>query len=191
MAESSTCAICGGEDSWRHSLIDCSVARCVWALANEEVTEHVRMSEEQSAKQWLFLMMESLPRDDFARVAITLWAIWYARRKIIHEEIFQSPLSTHSFIESYPRDLSIASSAKKRETNRTLPAHPKWIPPKVGCVKFNVDAAMAKNGPGGAVGVVCRSETGDYLGASALTIPGISDPAVMEAIACREALALA
>jgi hypothetical protein len=48
--------------------------------------------------------METLSRDDFACVVVTLWAIWYARRKIIHEEIF-SPLSTHLFIENYLRDL--------------------------------------------------------------------------------------
>jgi hypothetical protein len=33
-------------------------------------------------------MMETLSCDDFAKVAVTLWAIWYARRKIIHDEEF-------------------------------------------------------------------------------------------------------
>jgi hypothetical protein len=52
-------------------------------------------------------MMETLSRDDFARVAVTLWAIWFARRKIVHEEVYQSPLSTHLFIENYLCDLSL------------------------------------------------------------------------------------
>jgi ribonuclease HI len=50
---------------------------------------------------------------------------------------------------------------------------------------------MAKTGQGGAVGVVCRSETGMFLGASTLTVDGIVSPTVMEALACREGLALA
>ena len=41
------------------------------------------------------------------------------------------------------------------------------------------------------MGVICRSETGEFMGASTLSISGVKDPAVMEALACREALALA
>ena len=50
---------------------------------------------------------------------------------------------------------------------------------------------MAKEGSGGAVAVVCRNETGEFLGASSLTIEGIMDPGILETLACREALALA
>jgi hypothetical protein len=91
MVEISMCSFCGAEDSWRHSLINCTVARCVWALADEGIVEHLCRNEDPSAKQWLFAMMESLSKVDFARVAVTIWAIWYARRKIIHDEEFQSP----------------------------------------------------------------------------------------------------
>jgi ribonuclease HI len=41
------------------------------------------------------------------------------------------------------------------------------------------------------VGVVCRSADGSYLGASSLTIEGITNPWVLESMACREALDLA
>jgi hypothetical protein len=41
------------------------------------------------------------------------------------------------------------------------------------------------------VAAICRSSDGSYLGASALACPGISDPGTLEAIACREGLALA
>ena len=50
---------------------------------------------------------------------------------------------------------------------------------------------MAKAGAGATVAAVCHSETGTFLGASSLEVEGITDPAVLEAIACREALALA
>ena len=32
MAENSACQICGAEDLWRHSLLECNMAHCVWAL---------------------------------------------------------------------------------------------------------------------------------------------------------------
>jgi ribonuclease HI len=58
-------------------------------------------------------------------------------------------------------------------------------------VKINVDAAVEKVEVGGAVGAVCRAEDGTFLGASVLKVRGINDPAILEAIACREAMALA
>jgi ribonuclease HI len=164
----------------------------VWALADEAITEHLCMNEDPNPKQWLFAMMESLSRDDFARVAVTLWAIWFARRKIIHEEEFQSPLSTHMFIQSYLRDLSISSKEGQKKVSTGSISHaPKWIPPLTGYAKINVDAAMSKTSRGGAGGVVCRSANGDFLGASTLTVSGIIDPTTMEVVACREAMALA
>jgi ribonuclease HI len=39
--------------------------------------------------------------------------------------------------------------------------------------------------------VVCRGEDGSFLGACSLTINGVSDPAILEAMACRKAIALA
>jgi hypothetical protein len=106
------------------------------------------MNEDVSAKRWLFAMMDSLSRVDFARVAVTLWAIWYARRKIIHEEEFQSPLSTHLFIERYLQDLSIVGPSKKMEGRGKGKAHPRWIRPEDGCAKLNIDAALSKSRPG-------------------------------------------
>ena len=43
----------------------------------------------------------------------------------------------------------------------------------------------------GAIAVVCRNDEGRFLGASAVVMQGIVDPAILEALACREALALA
>ena len=38
---------------------------------------------------------------------------------------------------------------------------------------------------------MCRDDLGNYLGSSAIVLRGITDPTTLEAIACREALALA
>jgi hypothetical protein len=82
------------------------MARCVWALTDETLVEHLTMNEEPNARLWLFEMIDTLPHDQFIRVAITLWSIWTARRKAIHEEIYQSPLSTFGFINSYISELN-------------------------------------------------------------------------------------
>jgi ribonuclease HI len=57
-------------------------------------------------------------------------------------------------------------------------------------VKINVDATVRKRQNFGAVAAICRTEDGQYLGASAVVVQRIADPATLEALAYREALAL-
>jgi hypothetical protein len=85
----------------------------------------------------------------------------------------------------------VALLDKKNEKQGGVQHAPRWIPPAEGCVKMNVDAALQKSSLGGAVAMVCRRADGSFLGASSLTVEGISEPSVLEAMACREALALA
>lgn len=97
MSRTCTCSICGMDDSWQHSLIECSMARCVWALVDEELLEHMIATTEPNAMNWLFSMIEVLLDDAFVRMTVTLWAVWMARHKLIHDGINQSSLSTHLF----------------------------------------------------------------------------------------------
>jgi hypothetical protein len=79
MATMSVCTICGQEDSWRQSLIQCNLARCVWALTDEDITDHIALSTEANARQWLFFMIETMKKEDLVRMLVTLWAIWHAK----------------------------------------------------------------------------------------------------------------
>ena len=56
----------------------------------------------------------------------------------------------------------------------------------MGCLKVNVDAAPAKKQARGAVAADVS-----FLGASRVIDAGFTDPTTMEAIACRNALAIA
>jgi hypothetical protein len=55
----------------------------------------------------------------------------------------------------------------------------------------NVDVALAKNFDRSAVVAVARDETRIFLGASVLVLDGLTNPEVVETIACREDMALA
>lgn len=99
-------------------------------------------TSEPDAKQWIFAMIESLPHDELTRCFVTLWAIWYARRKVIHEDIYQSPLSTHSFIENILHDLEILPQKEKARPPKIPMPAARWIPPPAGYVKINVDALL-------------------------------------------------
>ena len=81
MADSSTCGLCRVQDSWRHSLFECRMARCVWSLGDEETVEHMLSNRTDNASLWLFWLFESMNQQDLVRVLITMWAIWWERCK--------------------------------------------------------------------------------------------------------------
>ena len=132
-----------------------------------------------------------------ARVLVTMWAVWWARRRAIHDNQFQSPLSTHVFVQKFmaeldqipekgartkelhalSKDLHVTSRGM-HATPRDLhvrsrvptrqPIQPAWLPPAVHDVKINADGGFSKIGDKGASAVVCRDKHGKYLGASAV-----------------------
>ena len=98
MSTEDTCNLCGARDTWKHALLTCPMSSSVWAPAPEHLVQHLVDRQEESPKDWLFVLHDILSKEDFVRLVVTLWAIWGARRKAIHEAIFQSPLSIHGFI---------------------------------------------------------------------------------------------
>jgi hypothetical protein len=127
--------------------------------------------------------MESLLHDQFTRLSVTLWAIWSARRKAIHEEIYQSPLSIHGFINSYLKGLKGLSkrpllvnlkdhwiqlngfhllliwlcASIDVEAGVSLPISKKKTPSNL--TKINVDAAVSKHEDIGVAAACCRDHT--------------------------------
>ena len=129
MAPSHVCAICGAEDSWRHALLDCTLSRSVWALSDDELVQHMCLSGEENAKDWLFVMSSSLSPHEFTTIIVTLWAIWYARRKVIHEGILQTPFATNAFVQRFLSDIQIIAKPTNRVQN-PVPSKPTgWVKP--------------------------------------------------------------
>lgn len=66
----------------------------------------------------------------------------------------------------------------------------KWIAPPLGKTKRNVDGAVCSTRGKSAVVVLFRDHAGIYQGGSVLFTEGVTDPACVEAMACREVLFL-
>jgi hypothetical protein len=81
-----------------------------------------------------------------------MWAIWHAKRKVIFEEIYQSPMATVAFVNRFLLDLeatreapsSMAGAMVRGRGATTRSPQPEWIAPPAGKDKINVDAAVAK-----------------------------------------------
>lgn len=140
---------------------------------------------------WLLGLCNSLTKDQMITALVTLWAILWARRKAIHEGEFQNPLLNHLFIQRYLDDIQVSLSRSNPIVPHVPAAVGGWIPPQLGLVKINIDGVIEKATDTGAVAEVCHDDEGKNLGASAVIIHGITDPATLEGYACREALSLA
>ena len=64
-------------------------------------------------------MIDALPQDKLVSLTVTPWAIWSARRKAIHEAIFQSPLATYLFVQRFIADLE-SIKATRTTASKTL-----------------------------------------------------------------------
>jgi hypothetical protein len=135
-------------------------------------------------------MIKSLSQTQVTQVVVIIWTLWHAKRKIIHEGLFQSPLSTHCFIQRFIADLEVLAPAPSSTSERRSVA-PRWIPPPSGVAKVNVDAAVSKNSSIAAIATVAWSTAGEFLGASSMVLKGLSDPETLEALACHEGLSVA
>ena len=126
-----------------HSLITCTMARCVWALDDPELVEHIIATAEPNAKAWIFSMQESMPHSEFTKLAVTLWAIWTSRRKAIHEAIFQTPHAISAFITRYIKELDVLRKPKKQgrlTTGNRRSVRPRA--PPANHAKIHVDAGV-------------------------------------------------
>lgn len=172
--------------------MECTMSRCTWTLVDEELTQKLVTITEPNAKQWLFMLMDSLSHDLFVKLSVTLWALWAARRKAIHEGIFQSPQTIYNIITRFIEELEVLKEHQPPPQVGTVTSAVtgKAKAPPQGHAKINVDAGV-RQGSRGTAAAVCRDSTGAYLGRSVLVIGGLDDPASLEAIACREGIALA
>ncbi|PNT65173.1 hypothetical protein BRADI_4g38123v3 [Brachypodium distachyon] len=178
MATSSVCSLCNAAtDSWRYSLLDCNMAKSVWSLHNDDVILPLYGDETDYPKLWLMSLCRTLNQQDFVEVLVTLWAIRWAGRERFMKGSFRA-------------QLGFAKNVAPRRVPSVSSSIPKWIPPPAGLHKINVDAAVAKGLPKGAIATVCLNENGLYIGASAVVFDGLSDPEILESHACDEAISL-
>jgi hypothetical protein len=64
MADHNSCVLCGAQDSWCHALLECNMARCVGALEQEEIVEHLSEMHEEDARAWVAALIKSVPHGD-------------------------------------------------------------------------------------------------------------------------------
>lgn len=97
----------------------------------------------------------------------------------------------HGFINRFLLDLKVLPTKPVSRQQRTDSVRVRQKAPPAGHAKIHVDSGVARSKTSGAVVVVvCRDNAGNFLGSSALVINGVTNAAALEAMSCRDPLAL-
>lgn len=101
-------------------------------LVYEDLTELVAATKIKNLWLWLSFMRETLSTKDFQKLLVVCWAIWGARRKALHEDVFQNPLSTYGFVSKFLNDMELTRFGEGNEAASPIKSKqsiPKWIAP--------------------------------------------------------------
>ncbi|KAL4278344.1 hypothetical protein GQ457_03G025260 [Hibiscus cannabinus] len=145
------------------------------------------VSVENQWLQWLSHLFVHFTESHRLLFVVTIWALWFYRNKKLHENFIQSPEDIASFVQSYLLDIKASNASQGLQS-----VHPieHWQPPPVGSVKTNFDVGFNSSNKSSVSGIIIRDSEGLVLASSTYPNNFISDPAVAEARACEQAVAL-
>ena len=113
-------------------MLECNMALSVWALKDDDVAFPVYGDETDDPKLWSMSLSRTLSQQEFVELLTTLWAIWWAWRKLIHEQEYQSPISTHAFIVRYLNELNSVSLKENTKVGNSRVRVPCSLDPTTG-----------------------------------------------------------
>ncbi|MBA0817697.1 hypothetical protein Gohar_028092, partial [Gossypium harknessii] len=100
--------------------------------------------------------------------AISLWALWYKRNKLVNEGLNFELHELVGFVQSYGQDLSFV---KTKDLTAGMKRNGLWRPPKPGIIKLNFDSSFVSNSNFSISAVIARDFEGLIMGAcDSLTI---------------------
>ncbi|MBA0696099.1 hypothetical protein Goari_002685 [Gossypium aridum] len=112
---------------------------------------------------WLAEVVMIYDEKTLKLIAISYWAIWYAKNKIVHEGVRQSVQELIVFIKASPSELEAVDEFK---TSACLQRQEEWVPP----------------------GVLIKNSLGLIMAACTYPHYGIADAFVAKAQACEQAI---
>ncbi|KAJ9177319.1 hypothetical protein P3X46_012553 [Hevea brasiliensis] len=137
------------------------------------------------------LIEQGLDKDFVPLIAFFLWQTWKSRNNFIFKKHILSFQEITSSIICYYQEIVSTQAMKEhpRSTNpRTImgeePPPPQWI-------KINFDGGTSKQQNLGSVVVIARDSSGNPCGWSCKRLLAMTDPLIVEVVACREAILLA
>lgn len=122
--------------------------------------------------EWLSWFLQMHDKLQQTEICITMWALWFAHIRMIHEGKIQSVGEIVNFVRSYVGEWS---SIPVLRNGPVVPVQIRWSFPPAGLIKVNFDARYRFNHRTATTGIVIRDEFGEILGSCCrITYPVLS-----------------
>ncbi|XP_016729676.1 uncharacterized protein [Gossypium hirsutum] len=179
----SMCPLCMSEpEDSHHILWYCSILRQLWVQLKIAVNFDAFTSDEKTNFVTAFLAMDN----NFKKLsAISLWALWYKRNKMVNEGLKFELHELVGFVQSYDQDLRFTIA---KDLTTGMRQNSSWQPPQTGFIKLNFDASFENKSNCSISAVLARDFEGLVMGACTVPNDDITDAFVAEARACERAL---
>lgn len=135
----------------------------------------------QEWKIWLAYVFEENNNTQNINRAVSFWAVWHYRNKLVHEGIRERISEVVKFVKAYVAELS---QLEEISTTHFLQRETQWEPLEGDTIKVNFDTSYQKQLQKGIAGIVLRNNLGQIIGACAYPLNSIQDPVTVEAYAC-------
>ncbi|KAK8657529.1 hypothetical protein V6N13_035760 [Hibiscus sabdariffa] len=119
---------------------------------------------------------------------VTLWAVWHARNKRVHEGSVATVHGTLSFIAAFICENAVVCSPLSQGV---LDEPVSWQAPTAGVIKFNFDSAYDISSKNSISGVIARDSAGLIMASCIVPHHHVADAFVAEALACYQATTFA
>ncbi|KAJ9135374.1 hypothetical protein P3X46_032565 [Hevea brasiliensis] len=119
------------------------------------------------------------------------WFIWKARNGLVFEQQSWTFQEINAKAELALNEFLVSNLDDSPFPNNPIVRPPHWLPPPLSAIKINFDASVDINRNMGSLAAIVCNVSGKILGWFCKRPKGITDPTMLEAMACREAILLA
>jgi ribonuclease HI len=185
------CSFCARSEGVDHLFLFCPFTDAVWKSVKTEFPVHLCKKSFSRMSYWIFDFLARATQVQATVLAVTCWHVWEARNDARNGNGLMHPDRVAGKIKAYVNNI-IQFCYKSPSAKRCDPSSvPRWVPPPVGQVCVNVDAAIFAADHRMGWGAVVRDHSGLLKLACSEGIPGIVSPEIAEATAIRRALVVA
>ncbi|KAK9043964.1 hypothetical protein V6N11_072287 [Hibiscus sabdariffa] len=164
-----TCPLCeNAADTTSHFMFSCPSTMQILASVGLPPAPAIHNSEFRESFATWFLQGDSRCQP---LTAVTYWAIWYARNKLVHEGSACSLTRSSTFIQAFICELdTLVALSKPSPVSHVV----KWSPPAGNSIKINFDASFNSTARTSISGVIARDSQGFILAAGTFPHTGIA-----------------
>jgi ribonuclease HI len=184
------CSLCNtNEEDSLHLLFRCQSSMNVWDRWSAFPTVSNIFTQNQDVSSIIFMCLQLLTSDEAALFCYVIWSIWKQRNNKIWNGVTDPQAFVFDRAKSMLEDWKIARAIRENSPNHNQPdRNVKWVKPRAGHFKCNIDASFSQNSNMVGIGMCIRDEHGAFVLARTECFSPMCEVHVGEALGLLSAL---